>query len=200
LPEGIDHLAKRFEPRIIGLTMVITVVNLLNNDGETPNSVNIVKSEIADISARAVGIKLQNILPRHHTRDIAGLTQHELHKLRIIILNPVGQRIAKIHERVADGANFPIQKCVYFCGVLFIQDAIVDAVVPMENAGCVFRIGLISLQPITNIFKFLDVIWLCNRPGGDRRVFETGFRKDRSLFSYSTLWANLRSYDRPRGP
>ncbi|MNZ69755.1 hypothetical protein D3C78_880660 [compost metagenome] len=65
---------------------------------------------------------------------MAGLTAHQLHRCRVRGFDPVGEGVAQVHQRIAQGGQFPVQHADDLHRVVRIQDHIVEAVVVVDDA------------------------------------------------------------------
>ena len=87
----LNGCAKTPEPLILGLTVKVTKINLLQYHRHTPVSVNPVKREIGRINSGFILVQIQDFLPRSSCpqRSMAALTG--LQTDRVVVLHPVGQ-------------------------------------------------------------------------------------------------------------
>ena len=79
---------------VVRLTVMVAVIDLLDNHGQSKQAIDFIKSKIFGAKAHLVAIIGHHFLPGQHTGQVSWLAaQHLVNKI-IIGLHPVRQRIA----------------------------------------------------------------------------------------------------------
>ncbi|KPX78164.1 Unknown protein sequence [Pseudomonas amygdali pv. mellea] len=129
------HVNEPGKALVLSLSMEKTVVNLLHDTGQTKQAVGVVEVEIVDTDARTFGVIVDERLARQHAGGIARLATCQLNRQRVVSLDPVGEGIAQVHQRITERGQFPVQHADDVHRVIRIEDHIVEAVVVMHDAG-----------------------------------------------------------------
>src|SRR3990167_3052413 len=127
------HLDELGEAFVLGLAVVVAVVDLLHDAGQAEQAVGVVEVDALDLDAGAFGVVVGELLAGQHARRIARLTAHHLHRRGGGGLDPVGKGVAQIHQRVADGGQFPVQHADDLHRVLWVEDHVIEAVVVVHD-------------------------------------------------------------------
>nr|GFA56656.1 hypothetical protein [Tanacetum cinerariifolium] len=117
------HVDELREALVPGLAVEKAVVDLLNDAGEAKQAVGVIKVEVVDADARALDVVRYKLLSGEHARRMAGLASHQLHRRRVVRLNPVRQAVAQVHQRVAQGAFGPAANLALDVALRFAQIA-----------------------------------------------------------------------------
>ncbi|MNZ62040.1 hypothetical protein D3C78_801530 [compost metagenome] len=82
-----------------------------------------------------MGVVIDELAAGQHARRVAWLAAHHLHRCRIIGFDPVGEGVAQVHQRIAQGGQFPVEHADDLHRVVRVEDDVVEAVVVMHDAG-----------------------------------------------------------------
>ncbi|CRS20361.1 hypothetical protein PAERUG_P48_London_17_VIM_2_01_13_05483 [Pseudomonas aeruginosa] len=128
--------------------MVVAVVDLLDDAGKTEQAIGVVEVQVVDRwDPGPLGVVVGELPAGQHARQVAGLAAGQLHRSRVAGFHPVGEGIAEVHQRIAEGGQFPVQHADDLHRVFRVEDHVVEAVVVVHDARLVVIGRLLVLEP-----------------------------------------------------
>lgn len=150
-----------FDLRVSGLAVVEAVVNLLDDHGQTEQTEAVVKIEVVHVHPGDFTIQLNEFPAGQGAVYVGGHGAHNVARFGVVLLDPVAQGATQVHERVADGAHFPVQDTDDSERVGGVQDNVVQFEVIMDDAGTLGFRGNIGFQPGHDSFAVRDIGGAC---------------------------------------
>ena len=105
----MNPLGVIFDPGVLGLAVVKTVVNLLNDHRQPKQSETVVEIEMVHLNSGDAAVKIHELAAGQRTVKVGGHIADDMAFLGIVLLHPVTQGASQIHERITDGAHLPVQ-------------------------------------------------------------------------------------------
>src|SRR3712207_1273120 len=134
-----DHVAyplvKVGEAFVFGLTAVPAGVNLLKYHGELEVTEDHVPVYARKVSPALFGVTVYKLPTGHKAGGARHRRQDLLELLRVVGLDPVGERDRQIEERVADGGHLPVENGAYLGEVFGVQEKVVELVVVVNDGS-----------------------------------------------------------------
>src|ERR1043165_7777407 len=151
LPALIVHKVYQ-EPEVLksgvgGLFVIVAVIYLLHDNRQAENAIHFIKGKVFGAVVHFAAIVFYYFFAGKHTGKVRWLTAGLAGYKIIIGLYPVGQRVAKVHQRVAYSGHFPIQYANYFHRVVKVQHYVVETKIVMDEATSFFG-GDVCFQPV----------------------------------------------------
>jgi len=140
------------EGRIARLTVVVTVIDLLNDGGKTEQTVDLVEGPVVNLEPHPAAVVVDDLLARHHSGDVRRLAAEALQEPVVIGLDPIGQGVSEIHQRIAQGRHLPVQHADDFERVLGREDDVVEAVVAVDHPDA-FLFRDVGRQPAHDLLS-----------------------------------------------
>ena len=111
LLEVRDRRAEDGVRLVVGLAEGVAVPDLLGDHREPEQPEHLVEPPLLgrDLETGPAGVVVDDLPPGPHPRRGRGLAPELLEELVVTRLDPVGQRAAEIHQRVADGRHLPVE-------------------------------------------------------------------------------------------
>ncbi len=131
----MDAEDQHLEAFVPGLAVIVAVVDLLGDNGQAEETETEIVGEVCRVGAGAFSIGGHDVTPGEHAVQMGRHEPQQLPLLRIVGLNPVGQTVAQIHERIADGGQLPVQHPDDAQGVLRGEHQVVEAEIVVHDGG-----------------------------------------------------------------
>ncbi len=127
---GVDEMS---EARILGESLMETGIDLLDHSETLKESEDVVEQDVIQAASGASGIGLDKLLPSEHARKMRGAKAQAVGCGRIASFHPVAKRGSQVHERIADGAHFPVEQSEHASWVLLIENQVVELEVVVDE-------------------------------------------------------------------
>jgi L-alanine-DL-glutamate epimerase-like enolase superfamily enzyme len=101
---------------------------------QAEQAVGVIEIEVVDLDARALGVIVDELTAGEHAGRVARLATHKLHRRWVGRFDPVGEGVAQVHQRVAEGGQLPVQHADDLHRVVRVKNHVIEAVVVVHDA------------------------------------------------------------------
>ena len=131
--ERRDPIAKRREPRIIGLAVRVPIEDLLNHDGDLEQRECFVEANRRDVAARTRRVPLHHFVLAEVSRTIGHRRQRVLLPRRRRRRRPVREEDPKVHQRIAERAHFPVEDGDRLSEIERVQQDVIELEIAVDD-------------------------------------------------------------------
>ena len=113
--------------------MIETVVNLLDDHRQAEQAIDLVKIEVIGFETGLLHVVIHHFPAGQHARAMGRLPAQHLERAFVVRLNPVGQAVPQIHQRITDGGHLPVQDADHLERVVRVQYYVVKAKIVVDH-------------------------------------------------------------------
>ncbi len=135
------------------------VVDLLGDHGQPEEAEHLVEAPLLRRHGQpaALGVRRHHLGAGEHPGQVRGLSP-QLAEHRVVVgLDPVGQRAAEVHQRVAEGGHLPVEDAADPQRVVVVEHDVVEPEVVVDHAGR-HVVGLVLVEPGHHGLEVADVV------------------------------------------
>ena len=110
-------------------------VNLLHHHRRLEQAETVMKQDLAQVAAGALGVTRRDLSSRTSSRVGVGAKAHQVHGRRILRIDPAAEQGgSQIHQRIADRRHLPVESPIT-ASDRFIEDEVVGTEVVVDGAA-----------------------------------------------------------------
>ena len=136
--------------------MVVAVVNLLGNAREAEKAVHEIEAQVVGGEVGVGNVTRDHLAAGERAGQMGWPKADGLHLRRVVGLHPIGQRRAQIHQRVADGRQFPVQHAHHTEIVGRVEEDVIEPIIVVDERRTAFR-RHVGFQPCDDVLEIRHV-------------------------------------------